>query len=304
MGHPSPTVLQAAAVTPQAVPRVGMARRPDISTPRSMILEFGFRLAHWDVHPRRGLLVSGGRARRLEPRAMDVLTRLAREENAPVTRSEFIKEVWQGRVVTDEALSRCISQLRAQLDDDPRAPRFIETLPKIGYRLLIAAIPLEPTTTQPPAIAVLPFVNMSSDVENGYFADGVSEEILTRLATIPGVRVAARASSSLFETSSETPMVIGRALGMNYFIEGSVRRSSEHVRVAAQLILVGTGCRLCSWTFDRILGDNLAIQEEIARLVAAGVRRELFGHDVSRGSHHAHLQSCEETPVTLESRAT
>ena len=100
-------------------------------------------------------------------------------------------------------------------------------------------------------------------------------------------------------------MVIGRTLGMSYFIEGSVRRSSEHVRVAAQLILVGTGCRLCSWTFDRVLGDTLAIQEEIARLVVAGVRRELFGHDVARGSHHAHqLQSCEETPVTLESRAT
>ena len=270
-----------------------------------MIFESGFRLAHWDVHPRRGLLLSGSRARRLEPRAMDVLTCLARGGNAPVTRSEFIKEVWQGRVVTDEVLSRCISQLRARLEDDPRAPRFIETLPKIGYRLLIAAIPLEAPAPQPPAIAVLPFVNMSSDIENGHFADGVSEEVLNTLATIPGVRVAARTSSFLFKGSSETPMVIGRSLGMDHIIEGSVRRSGEHVRVAAQLILVETGCRLCSWTFDRVLGDILAVQEEIARLVAGGVRRELLDRDHTTGSHHAHqLQSCGEAPLTSESFAT
>jgi TolB-like protein len=236
---------------------------------------------------------------------MDVLTFLARERNAPVTRSEFLKEVWQGRVVTDEVLSRCISQLRARLDDDPRAPRFIETLPKIGYRLLIAAIPLDANAPQPPSIAVLPFVNMSPDRENGYFADGVSEELLNTLAAIPGVRVAARMSSSLFKGSSETPTAIGRILGMNYLIEGSVRRSGEHARIAVHLIVVETGCRLCSWTFDRVLGDTLAVQEEIARLVAGGVRRELFGHDDALGSHHTHqLQSCGETPVTSESRAT
>jgi len=270
-----------------------------------MDLEFGFRLAQWDVHPKRGLLVSGTRARRVEPKAMNVLTCLAREGDAPVTRSEFFKEVWQGRVVTDEVLSRCISQLRSRLEDDPRAPRFIETLPKIGYRLLMAAIPFEATAPQPPAIAVLPFVNMSSDMENGHFADGVSEEVLNTLATIPGVRVAARTSSSLFKGSSETPKMIGQTLGMNYFIEGSVRRSGEHVRVAVQLIAVGTGCRLCSWTFDRVLGDTLAVQEEIARLVASEVRRKLFGHDDVRGLHHAHqLQSRGETPFDLESRRT
>jgi len=129
---------------------------------------------------------------------MEVLTCLAREGNAPVTRSEFLKDVWQGRVVTDEVLSRCISQLRARLDDDPRTPRFIETLPKIGYRLLIAAIPLATSAPQHPSIAVLPFVNMSSDAENDHFADGVSEELLNALATTPGVRVAARTSCSLF----------------------------------------------------------------------------------------------------------
>lgn len=233
---------------------------------------------------------------------MGVLTCLAREGNAPVTRSEFIKEVWQGRLVTDEVLSRCISQLRARLDDDPRAPRFIETLPKIGYRLLIAAIPLETSAPQQPSIAVLPFVNMSSDTEDGHFADGVSEEVLNTLATIPGVRVAARTSSSLFTGSSETPMVIGRTLGMNYLIEGSVRRSGEHVRVAAQLILVETGCRLCSWILDRMLGDTLAVQEEIARLVAGGVRRELFGRDDTRDSHQADPQFCGETPFDSELR--
>jgi TolB-like protein len=268
-----------------------------------MNLEFGFRLAQWDVHPRRGLLLSEGRARRVEPRAMDVLTCLAREGNAPVTRSEFLKEVWHGRVVTDEVLSRCISQLRARLDDDPRTPRFIETLPKIGYRLLIAAIPLETSAPQQPSIAVLPFVNMSSDAENGHFADGISEELLNTLAMTPGVRVAARMASFLFKGSSEPPTAIGQKLGMNYLIEGSVRRSGERVRIGVQLIVVRTGCHLSSWTFDRVLGDILAVQEEIARLVAGGVRRELFGHADTLAAAHP-LQSCGKSPVTSASPAS
>jgi len=236
---------------------------------------------------------------------MDVLTCLAREGNAPVRRSEFINEVWQGRVVTDDVLSRCISQLRARLDDDPRAPRFIETLPKIGYRLLIAAVPLDASAPQAPSIAVLPFVNMSSDTENGHFADGVSEELLNTLATISGVHVAARTSSSLFKGSSEMPTAIGRILGMNYLIEGSVRRSGERARIAIQLIVAGTGCRLCSWTFDRVLGDALAVQEEIARIVTHAVRRELFRRDDVRGSRQPdQRQFCSEMPFDSESRTT
>jgi len=92
---------------------------------------------------------------------------------------------------------------------------------------------------------------------------------------------------------------------MSYLIEGSVRRSGEHVRVAAQLILAGTGCRLCSWSFDRVVRDILAVQEEIARLVADAVRRELFGRDDTRDSYQAEqLQFCGETPFDPDSRPT
>ena len=105
-------------------------------------LDSGFRLGPWDVRPMLGTLSGPGGTLHLEPKVMNVLVCLAELAGEVVTHDQFIARVWRGRIVSDEVLSRCISLLRTRLGDDPREPRFIQTLPKIGYRLLTPVEPL------------------------------------------------------------------------------------------------------------------------------------------------------------------
>ncbi len=117
------------------------------------------------------------------------------------------------------------------------------------------------------SIAVLPFVNMSDDPGNEYFADGLSEEILNLLAKIPGLKVIGRTSSFAFKGKNEDLRLIGEALGVTTVLEGSVRKSGDRVRVTAQLINVSDGSHIWSETYDRTLDDIFAIQDDVAAAI-------------------------------------
>ena len=135
------------------------------------------------------------------------------------------------------------------------------------------------TAAQPgtPSIAVLPFVNISSDKEQEYFSDGLSEELLNHLAKIPGLRVAARTSSSQFKGKNEDLRTVGEKLNVGAILEGSVRKQGSRVRITAQLIKIGDGFHLWSETYDRELKDVFAVQDEIARSVAGSLKVTLLG---------------------------
>jgi serine/threonine protein kinase/TolB-like protein/cytochrome c-type biogenesis protein CcmH/NrfG len=128
-----------------------------------------------------------------------------------------------------------------------------------------------------PSIAVLPFVNMSSDKEQEYFSDGLSEELLNDLAKIPGLRVAARTSSFQFKGKAEDLRTVGEKLNVATILEGSVRKEGSRVRITAQLIKVADGFHLWSETYDRELKDVFAVQDEIARSVAGSLKVALLG---------------------------
>ena len=127
-------------------------------------------------------------------------------------------------------------------------------------------VPVEPevATNTEKSIAVLPFVNMSSDSEQEYFSDGLSEEILNLLAKISGLKVIGRTSSFAFKGKNEDLRGIGKALGVTTVLEGSVRKSGDQVRVTAQLIDVSDGSHLWSDTYDRTLTDIFAVQDDVA----------------------------------------
>ncbi len=118
------------------------------------------------------------------------------------------------------------------------------------------------------SIAVLPFVNMTSEKENEFFADGLSEEILNSLARIDGMQVVGRTSSFQFKGKTEDLRAIGEKLGATTVLEGSVRRFGERARITAQLIRASDGIHLWSETYDRTLTDTLAVQVDIAEQVA------------------------------------
>ena len=127
-----------------------------------------------------------------------------------------------------------------------------------------------------PAIAVLPFVNMSADADNEYFSDGVAEEILNVLARIPELKVSARTSAFTYKGSDATIAEIARELGVNHVLEGSVRKSGNQVRVTAQLIEAATGFHVWSDTYDRELTNIFAIQDEIAQAIAGALQVRLL----------------------------
>ena len=118
-----------------------------------MDLHRGFVLGTWVVRPLENRLVGDGAEERLEPKAMDVLVELARHPGEVVTRNHLFDTVWAGTIVTDEVLSRCISLLRQQLGDDAKNPRFIQTIPRRGYRLMCTVGPLDAPLGQAAALA-------------------------------------------------------------------------------------------------------------------------------------------------------
>lgn len=253
-------------------------------TSRSAEIESGFDVGPWRVEPSSNSIYRGDAKKHLENRLMRTLVLLARHPDRVITRREFIETVWQERVVNDEALSRAISLLRTALEDDTSSPAFIQTIPGVGYRLVApvtlhqgaagcAVLPQEPGDN---SIAVLPFVNMSDDASNEYFADGVSEEILNALTHVEGFNVVGRTSSFAFKNRNEDLRKIGQALNASHVLEGSVRRTSERVRVTAQLIKVSDGYHAWSGSFDRELEDIFAAQDEIATAVARALTSRLL----------------------------
>ncbi len=127
------------------------------------------------------------------------------------------------------------------------------------------------------SIAVLPFVNMSSDPEQEYFADGISEEILNALAGVSELKVAGRTSSFAFKGKNEDLLAIGKVLRVNHILEGSVRKSGNRVRITAQLIKVDDGFHMWSETWDRELDDIFVIQDEISTAILAQMKTQLLG---------------------------
>ena len=130
---------------------------------------------------------------------------------------------------------------------------------------------------EPPSIAVLPFVNMSRDEENEYFADGLAEELLNVLSKIRGLRVAARSSAFTFKGKGATVAEVGRALNVASVLEGSVRKSGNRLRISVQLVKVADGYQLWSETYDRTLDDIFAVQDDIAKSVLEELRTTLLG---------------------------
>jgi TolB-like protein len=146
-----------------------------------------------------------------------------------------------------------------------------------------AAVAIEETVAAPSqkSIAVLPFVNMSSDEEQEFFSDGISEEILNALAKVDALKVAGRTSSFAFKGRNEDLRSIGETLGVENILEGSVRKSGDRVRITAQLVQVKDGFHLWSETYDRELTDIFAIQDDIANRILAAMKTALAVESIS-----------------------
>ena len=142
------------------------------------------------------------------------------------------------------------------------------------------AIPAEPTTSalalpDKPSIAVLPFQNMSGDPEQEYFTDGITEDIITELSRFHSLFVIARNSSFSYKGKSPDIRQVGRELGVRYVLEGSIRKSSNRIRVTGQLIDTLTGNHIWAERYDRVLEDIFAVQEEVTQAIVAAIAPQI-----------------------------
>ena len=275
----------------------------------------------------RGALLSAGADIKLRPKSFEMLSYLVERHGRLVSKDELLNAIWHDAVVTDDAVTQCLIDIRRAICDESQT--MIRTVPRRGYifdlpvakhgapvtasevpfrtkfasswprRRLGAALILilgmsavwwgignhainAPLTVEPRSaiaphsIVVLPFLDMSPEQDQAYFADGISEEILNLLAQVPALRVIARTSSFSFKGQNVDIATIMERLNVTHVLEGSVRKSSNRVRITAQLVNASNSEHLWSETYDRTLEDIFAIQDEISAKVVEQLKITLL----------------------------
>ena len=244
------------------------------------IIEFGsFRL-----NPAERLLVAAdGSTVQLTRKLYDTLLYMVERPGRLLEKQALLDAVWKGAVVEENTLSRTISALRQVLGERTGQLRYIETVSGLGYRFIQSVAVTDNRSSQEQArphgaaLAVLPFEDLSRERDQAYFADGVAEEILNRLASVEGLRLIAKSSSFRFRDRAESAHAIGRTLGVDYLLVGAVRKDGERLRITAQLIQAASDSQLWSEQFERKLEPEyiFEIQEDIARAAAQALRGKL-----------------------------
>ena len=305
-------------------------------------------VAGWHVDASTHRISKAGKTIKLEPRTMAVLVYLAGHPGAAVTREELEREVWRDMVVGYDALSNTIAKLRKAFGDDRKHPKVIETISKVGYRLIaevglatpsraeeipvglragaalaspapaaagrepprrplaaIAALiallvaagaglawfkPWEPAGLKAlappdtPSIVVLPFANLSDDPEEEYFADGMTDDLITGLSKIQGLFVISRHSAFTYKDKPVKPRQVAEELGVRYLVEGSIWRAGGRVRVNAQLIDAITGGHLWAERYDGDETDLFTLQDRVIANIVSVLSVRLTDREKSRVS--------------------
>ena len=264
----------------------------------------GFELGPWTVIPERGLLRQGEIEERLEPMVMDVLVVLASHQGGVVTKDQLVDAVWAGRATADEAIAVKIRALRNKLGDDSKNPKYIETVPRRGYRLkisvelpdvpepeqrsasypqiprsllvaglaivAIAVIVLWPFSQPVDSVAVLQFKNLSDDkVQFQYVVDGLTDELVNSLHQVPKLKIVRGPEF----VQSKTPESIINEFGVDAIVTGSVRRYGDQIRITAQLV-DASNVQRWSNTIHGAADEVFSLQERVASEVRDAILGE------------------------------
>jgi len=242
----------------------------------------------------------------VEPKVFDLLAYVIENHQRVVTRDDLIAQVWDGRIVSESALARCINGARSAIRDSGEAQHLIKTLPRKGLRFVgivredqspsgrAGAPALEAEKPAPalalperPSIAVLPLDNVTGDKEQDYFCDGITEDIITELSRFSDLFVIARNSSFQYKAKAVDVRRVASDLGVRYVLQGSIRRAGDRVRISAQLADALTGAHRWAERYDRQLEDVFAIQDEMARTIVAILAAHVNKAEIERAINKA-----------------
>ena len=243
----------------------------------------------------RRALCRGERAVELRPKSFDVLCRLAEHAGTLVTRRDFFETVWPGIAVTDESLTRCVSDVRSALND--RAQQIVKTVPGRGYVLAVPVVrtsgesmdapeempsPKDHSPPIRPSIAVLPFTNMNAQPDQAFWSDGITEDITAALCRLRGFLVIARNTMFTYKARPTDVRTLGRDLGVRYVLEGSVRKVGSRIRVTTQLLDAESGNHIWAERYDRDIDDIFAIHDDITASIVGRIGPELLAAENAR----------------------
>jgi TolB-like protein len=230
----------------------------------------------------------------VEPQVFDLLVYLVENRDRVVSKDDLIATVWGGRIVSDSTLTSRINAARKAVGDSGEEQKLIRTIARKGFRFVAPVHipaddgvgtsseqnlePARPALPLPdrPAIAVLPFTNMTGDPAQEYFSDGISEDIITALSKLRWFFVIARNSSFIYKGKAVHLKQVAEELGVGYVVEGSVRKGGDRVRITAQLNDVATGSHIWAERYDRSLADVFAVQDEITEAIVAAIEPQLY----------------------------
>jgi TolB-like protein len=227
----------------------------------------------------RMTLTRDGRAVSVGGRGAALLSALADAGGGVVSKDTLMQAAWPDTVVEEANLTVQIGALRRAMGNGPDDPEWIVTVPRVGYRL---SSPQMPTDSGPPAVAALPFENLSADPEQSFLADGIVEDIITALSRFKTFAVVARSSTFAYKGRPVDVRDVARDLGVRYVLEGSVRRSGDKVRVTAQLIEGASGAHLWAEKFEGAVADIFDFQDTITDSVIGLVEPRIRQAEIER----------------------
>jgi len=265
------------------------------------------RFGSFELDLRSRDLRNGSTRMRLQEQPFEILRLMLERAGDVVTREELRQRLWPNGTFVDfeHSLNAAIKRLRATLGDDADAPKFVETVPRRGYRFIARPTETDASGSQARCapsprvrLAVLPFSNLSDDSSQEYFSDGLTEELIAQLGPLcrGQVGIIARWSSMFFKGTLQRAREIGEALRADYLLEGSTRREGSRVRITVRLIETMSEAHLWSETYDRNISDWLSVQADVAGRVARSLLRELVpdvrrvGAPEERPAYQAYLK--------------
>jgi TolB-like protein len=247
-------------------------------------------------------LTRGPEAIAVGPKVFDLLVYLVRNRQRVVSKDELLEALWDGRIVSESTLTSDINAARRAIGDSGAEQRLIRTVARKGFRFVgdvreaqspdgsgSSAEPDELPAhalalPEKPSIATLPFLNLSGDPEQEYFADGVVEDIISALSRIGWLFVIARNSSFTYKGRAVDVKQVGRELGVRYVLEGSVRKAAKRVRITGQLIDATTGAHLWAERFESTLDDIFELQDQVAASVVGAIAPQLERAEIERAN--------------------